>query len=607
MMMDLIRKHWHAAAMVAAAATLLTGIAASGILNNLDTSLADRWYQKSQASSGDIVLVSIDQRALEDIGPYSQWNRDIMSMVLENLNADEENRPAVIGLDILYAGETEPVLDEWLAEAAGKYQNVVTASIAEFGTELQENEQGEKFLNTFAVLNYIPPFSQLEEVTTQGHINTMLDDDGVMRHLILDIKLPDGRTIPSFSLAIADKFRAFQGLEPVERPETDSRGFWYLPFTGEPGYYDEGISVADILSGEVPPEYLAGKIVLIGPYTVAMQDAYKASINHAKDMYGVEIHANAVEALLRGEFKKEAGNLAQLIVLFVTLMIGGMISWFCPLKIATAGWLCGTAGWLALTRYFYAQGTILRVLWMPGGLTVLFIACIVIHYMRAAMEKHQLVNMFQHYVDPSIVKELIDAGYENLGLGGRTVNIAVLFVDVRGFTTMSEALDPETVVQILDQYLTLIADCIMKNHGTLDKYVGDCAMAFWGAPLPQEDYIMHACQAAMDMVDGSKVLSEELMKKYGRTVSFGIGVNVGDAVVGNMGSPQRMDYTAIGDTVNTAARLEANAPAGTIYISRAVADALGDRIRTTSLGGTIKLKGKKDGFEILTLDEIVEG
>ena len=116
---------------------------------------------------------------------------------------------------------------------------------------------------------------------------------------------------------------------------------------------------------------------------------------------------------------------------------------------------------------------------------------------------------------------------------------------------------------------------------------------------------MKAVHAAVDMVEGSQSLSRQLMEKYGRTVSFGIGVHVGEAVVGNIGSPQRMDYTAIGDTVNTSARLEANAPAGTIYISRAVADALKGRIRVTSLGNTVKLKGKQEGFEVLTLDEIL--
>lgn len=182
--------------------------------------------------------------------------------------------------------------------------------------------------------------------------------------------------------------------------------------------------------------------------------------------------------------------------------------------------------------------------------------------------------------------------------------VAVLFVDIRGFTTMSESLDPPTVVEIINQYLTLTTECIMRYHGTLDKFVGDCTMAFWNAPLPQEDPVYLACCAAMDMVEGSKELGEKLMERFGRTVSFGVGVHYGPAVIGNIGAPKRMDYTAIGDTVNTASRLESNAPGGKILISRTVADMLGDRATTTSLGGSIKLKGKAEGFETLTLDTL---
>ena len=160
------------------------------------------------------------------------------------------------------------------------------------------------------------------------------------------------------------------------------------------------------------------------------------------------------------------------------------------------------------------------------------------------------------------------------------------------------------MVEIVNKYLTLTTECIMKNHGTLDKFVGDCTMAFWNAPVEQEDPVYLACSAAMDMVEGSKALGEELQKRFGRTVDFGIGVHYGPAVVGNIGAPKRMDYTAIGDTVNTASRLESNAPGGTILISRAVADILGDRAQVTSLGSSIRLKGKAEGFEILTLDHL---
>ena len=171
---------------------------------------------------------------------------------------------------------------------------------------------------------------------------------------------------------------------------------------------------------------------------------------------------------------------------------------------------------------------------------------------------------------------------------------------------MSEVLTPQEVVSILNRYLTLTTDCIMKNHGTLDKFVGDCTMAIWNAPIKQEDYVMNACRAALDMVEGSKALSQELLEKFGRTVSFGIGVHCGNAVVGNIGAEMRMDFTAIGDTVNTSARLEANAPAGKIYISREVVNRLGDRIQVTSLGDGINLKGKSRKFEIFLLDGVAE-
>ena len=278
--------------------------------------------------------------------------------------------------------------------------------------------------------------------------------------------------------------------------------------------------------------------------------------------------------------------------------------WDRKVRYALPVWLFACAGWIGLCVPAYRSGYILHVLYVPSFLTVLFVASVAVNYVRAARERLRVQHTFGHYIDPAVMKQLLEQGESALGLGGKLCDIAVLFVDVRGFTTMSEALDPPTVVEIINRYLTLTTECIMKNHGTLDKFVGDCTMAFWNAPVPQEDAVYLACRAAMDMVEGSKAVGEELMARFGRTVSFGIGVNWGSAVVGNIGAPKRMDYTAIGDTVNTAARLEANAPGGTVYISRAVADILGNRAKTTSLGGTIKLKGKAEGFEILTLDEL---
>ena len=169
---------------------------------------------------------------------------------------------------------------------------------------------------------------------------------------------------------------------------------------------------------------------------------------------------------------------------------------------------------------------------------------------------------------------------------------------------MSESLEPEQVVDILNSYLNLTTNSIFDNGGTLDKFIGDATMAVFNAPFDLDDYVFRAVKTAKAIVDGGNAIESQFLEKYGKSVSFGVGVNCGPAVVGNIGCDFRMDYTAIGDTVNTSARLEANAPGGKVLISRAVADALGDRAETTSLGGTIKLKGKAEGFETLTLDSL---
>lgn len=600
-----MRKNLRAPLAALGLAAVMTLLAASGLLDKADWALSDAWYQDPLGFEGDIVLVGIDQRAIEEIGPYDQWGRDVVAQAIEYLNQSEDCRPAAICLDVLYTGEgASPEADAWLAKAAGEYGNVVTGCAAMFEDGFMEDENGGFSRNRFAIQLFEEPFAAMREAATIGHINAMLDTDGVLRHHLLAIRLPDGREIPSMALAAAEKYQAYYGLSPVERPPADGNGFWYVPFSGGPGDLWESISVASLLAEEIDPEYFNGKVVFIGPYAPGLQDSYFTSVDHAEAMYGVEFQANAVQALLRGEYQREVGGAPQLAALFLLMLVSLAAFWQRPVKTATAVWVLLAGGWMGLCRLLYGQGYVLHALWIPIGVTALYVGCLAANYIRAALERRKITSTFQRYVAPEIVRELLKEG-EALELGGKQVDIAVLFVDVRGFTTMSEALEPPEVVEILNRYLTLISDCILNNHGTLDKFVGDAAMAFWGAPLPQDDYVMLACRAAMDMVKGSEALSRELLAQYGRTVSFGVGVHVGPAVVGNIGSPKRMDYTAIGDTVNTSARLEANAPGGTVYISRAVADALEGRVRAESLGDTIKLKGKKDGFEILTLKEIL--
>lgn len=587
-------------------AALLTGLMLSGLLSGADNTLCDALYQRSQALDGNIVLVGIDERAIDDLGRYQDWGRDVLAQALDYLNEDPENRPAAIGVDVLFVGDTDPELDAWLAEAAGAYGNVVTAATAKFGSRIVTEADGSFYVDDFAVLSYEEPYEALRDATVQGHINAMIDNDGILRHAMFQIDLEDGTAVPSFHQQLYRMYAERMGLDTEVAPPTDARHFWYVPFQAAPGGYDEGISVADLLSGEVPHDAFADKIVIIGPYATGLQDSYPTAIDHAIPMYGMEYQANAIDAMLRGEFKTEAPLWPQAAVLFLISFLGFLWLWDRKVLPATVAWLLVAALSVGASLLAWNLGWVLHVLYIPLAVTALYVAAMALNYIRAALARQTVTNTFKRYVAPEIVTELLKEGTDALALGGKLTDIAVLFVDIRGFTTMSEVLEPEQVVEILNRYLTLTSDCILRNGGTLDKFVGDCTMAFWGAPLPQDDCVFKAVKTGLDMVAGAKALSAELLAQYGRTVDFGVGVHIGPAVVGNIGAPNRMDYTAIGDTVNTASRLESNAPGGSILVSRAVADALAGRVSFTSLGDSVTLKGKSAGFEVLRVDGLVE-
>lgn len=597
---------WRTALIGALTGLLAAGVCASGFMYAQDSYVEDALYQHAVPSDGNVVLINIDQKSLDEMGPFSSWGRALMGDVVNTLNTDPDNAPAVIALDVLYVGESDdPEGDAYLAEACANSCPVVTACAGTFGSQVVEHEDGSFSVDEYALTAYDEPYDELKDATWQGHINSMFDSDGILRHGIWQIDLPDGQQIPSFHRQIYELYCEQTGQKPKAVPVTDSRYRYYIPFQGEPGAYSDGYGVVDLLNGEIDPSAYAGKIVMIGPYAAGMQDDFATAIDHAGKMYGVEYQANMVDALLRGQTKREAGTAPQLVAVILVSILWTLLFYRRKFALVFTGWLGTVAGYLGICMLAYAKGLVLSPLYIPLAVTLLFVSSIVSGYLRAAMEKRRVTATFKRYVAPEIVAELLREGNDAAALGGKNSNIAVLFVDIRGFTTMSEVLEPEQIVQILNRYLTLTSTCIFENNGTLDKFVGDCTMAFWGAPLPQEDSIYKAVKTAFAMIERSAALQKELEEKYGRTVSFGVGVHFGPAVVGNIGAPNRMDYTAIGDTVNTAARLEANAPGGCIYVSRAVADALEGRVRFTSLGDSVPLKGKTAGFEVLRAEELL--
>ena len=575
-----------------------------GGLSEMDSWLQDVSFQTPRATSGKVVVIGIDEEALAEFGPFSTWDRSIIASALESLAADPEHRPSVVAIDMLYSGVTDSETDSRLARAAEALGCVVTADAASFEKGGQILEDGTYAYSSYNITGFEEPFQPLREVTTQGHINAMHDADGIMRHAILYIDPPEHERVYSMAYRTASLYAEKHGFS-VEKPATDSLGRFFVSYSAEPGNFYDGVSVSRLIHGSCPTDYFDDKIVLIGPYAAGLQDLVYAPIDRGGQMYGVEFQANVIEALLAGNYKSEVPDWFQAVLLFYICFIVLLLADLHPLRMTTV--ICGltAAGSYGLFLLAYEWGAIFHLLWNPAGIAVVYVSAIVLRYMREFSERRRVTRTFERYVAPEIVKEILKEGTDSLQLGGKLCDIAVLFVDVRGFTSMSEHLNPERVVSVLSRYLSMTAECIIRNNGTLDKFIGDAVMAFWGAPVHQEDPVFLAVKTAVEIVGRVEALSAELYESIGEHLSVGVGVHFGPAVVGNIGGGSRMDYTAVGDTVNTASRLESKAPGSTVYISRAVADALGDRIRATSLGTTVKLKGKSE-FEVLVLDELVQ-
>ena len=227
----MLKKRFTKALVAVGCAAVFALAALLGVFYHPDQMLSDGLYQSPKALDGNIFVVGIDDRAIDDIGPYQTWGRDVIAMAIEALNADPENRPAAIGIDVLYIGETDPELDAWLAEAAGECGNVVVASVANFGTELVTEDTGNFYLEDYSILSYEEPYEALRAVTSQGHINAMYDEDGILRHGILRIDLPDGRSIPSFAYALYQKYAEANGLPSELDIPTDALHRFYVDFS----------------------------------------------------------------------------------------------------------------------------------------------------------------------------------------------------------------------------------------------------------------------------------------------------------------------------------------------------------------------------------------
>lgn len=558
---------------------------------SLNLLLQDAIYQRENPVDPSIKIIAIDEKTLEALGQFETWTREPYAELIELLNGSE-CAPKVIGLDVLFVNEKGEE-DQLLVDACKKYSNIVMASNLVFSTKI-ETKDGKSQVNPLHIDMVETPFGQLTGTVRTGFANAVQDsEDNSVRYALLE---RDG--YQSFAAAIVRAaIESDEGtVDPVSTMPVDANNGIIIDYTGDVDSY-EILSMIDVLEGKIPAEIFSNSIVLIGVHAAGMGDSYAVPVQKGAQMYGVEIHANIIQCLLEQRCLVNISTFWNAVFYAVLAFIFALLATRMKIWMNAFGAALITAAQYFLCLRLDEKGLVINIIVLPISLLVILVWSIVGKYASEVLHRRKIMYAFRKYVAPQVVDEISKNQNYQLKLGGEKRHIAVLFVDIRGFTPLSEALEPEQVVEILNEYLSLVTDAIFKNGGTLDKFIGDAAMAIFNAPFDSEDYIYKAVCAAKDIAAGSDRIASKFMERFGKKVSYGIGVNCGYAVVGNIGSEFRMDYTAIGDTVNTAARLEANAKAGQILISEFVYDNLRERIEVTEIG-EIPLKGKSKGVMV---------
>lgn len=361
------------------------------------------------------------------------------------------------------------------------------------------------------------------------------------------------------------------------------------------------VSAGALLSGQVPAGRLAGQLILVGTSAIGLEDYRPTPLGTA--MAGVEIHAQLLENILTDTLLKRP-NYAIAVELFTVVVLSLLVIILVPVL---GAWLIIAFAALLISGYvggvyylFVDQRILLDPTWPVLGTLLTLILMASANYLREERERQQIRGAFGQYVSPALVEKL-SQNPEALTLGGERRDLTILFSDVRGFTTLSEGYkdDPAGLTALMNSFLTVLSRAILKEGGTIDKFMGDAVMAFWNAPIDTPDHPSAACRAALamlaDVAELNRRRAEEAAEKRKTSlpINVGIGLNTGNCVVGNMGSEMRFDYSALGDAVNLASRLEGQSKAyGVgIILGEATASAVGDRFAIIELD-LLRVKGK---------------
>ena len=569
------------------------------VLYNAERSVTDRMTTEPRAVDSRIKILAIDDESLAKIGKWP-WPRNIVAELSDKLLA---NGAIAVWPDIFYSEKSQnPEEDKALAKVVAKYPNFYLPVYFDFQT---------RRINDQAVVERMgKPIIPIDPRQT-GHINVITDDDRVVRKVMLGISDKETR-VPAISVQLANLLlpadrklvwtednRWLKGSSPLT---TGSQNEVYFSYATKPQDKSiEIIPVVKVLNGEVNPAHFAGSVVLIGPYALGLDDMYYTPASEVLKMYGVAIHANIMQSLLDGEIYQRASQPVGLLI----ILLLGLLAYFIMERVRAKWAILIMVAFLVIYAFVAAIlihnfNILLPILYPILTIISLYIFSVVSQYLKERKERGRVTGIFGRYVSKTVVQEILSSK-EEIKVGGIRKDITLMFVDIRGFTPLSEKMEPEDIINILNDYLDLCSRAVFAYEGTIDKFIGDGVMSIFGAPIEQEDHPERAVRAALQMQKESVKLAERLLERYGRSVSFGIGLNSGPAVVGNIGSHERLDYTAIGDTVNLAARLESNAKPGQILVSKETYERIKEKFKVTPLEA-IKVKGKEQLVEIYQVE-----
>ena len=553
----------------------------------------------------DIVIVDIDEPSLarmQDAAGKFPWPRSVYADLVTGIEAQ---KPRAIVFDILFAEEdtrdreSDRAFNRALKglnnvyfpmvrlEAAGDAQGVPVAQVADV-LDLERSASAQPG----ARIQLLPPQALDEEHWRRsGVINFLDDEDGVGRRYW--VAMPAyGWSLPSLPARVA---RGLGVAVPAEQSIV-------LSWRGAAGSFPR-ISFADLYEDfgrkkrERPADELKDVVVVIGASAAGLGDLRVTPVSTVHP--GVEILATAIDNLknhramrMASEYARMAIAVALLALVFAAFQLGrnavetgvalAAISaalFGAQYAALGAGWLVPAAVPLAFAWALYLFGTMLA-------------------YLRERQIREQAVRLFSRFLNPAVVKKIVDQGETIESLSGKTRQISILFSDIRGFTTLSETRPPQEIVALLNRYFSLQVEVVFRHGGTLDKFIGDCIMAFWGAPLDDARHAEHAVAAALEMQQVLIAFKGEL-GEAGRDFDVGIGIHSGSAVVGFIGARQKLDYTAIGDAVNLASRIEGltKEAQSRILVSRETVNACHNSFAFTSRG-SYKVKGRTQEVEL---------